>query len=132
MSSECGSGHSLWSLKAGRQLRSTVGAQVEQMMGRRRQGAVQRGRLQQSLQHAAGASVLEALVRGQRVLGPVPPVTELTDVKRVGLLVLVLEVSFQGIVTRECPAAIGTFLGLVDTACCRRGHTEGRNSCKLK
>lgn len=76
--------------------------------------------------------MLQTLVRGERVLGPVPPVTELAHVQSVGLLVLVLEVSFQGIVTRECPAAVGTLLRLVDAAGGRRGHAEGRYSWKLK
>lgn len=118
--------HGLRSLKAGRQLRAVLGAQVEQVVRAGRQRRVQRRRLQQPLQHAAGAAVLQALVRGQRVLGPVPPVTELAHVQRVRLLVLVLEVSFQGIVTRECPAAVRTLLWLVDTAGGGRGHTEGR------
>lgn len=68
---------------------------------------------------------------GQRVFGPVPPVAELAHVERVRLLVLVLEVSFQGIVTREGPAAVGTLLGLVDPASCGRRHTEGRHGCNV-
>lgn len=125
--------HGLWSLKTRRELRAVVaGAQVEQMVRRGRQRAVQRRGFQEALQHATGASVLETLVRGQGVLSPVPSVAELTDVQGVGLLVLVLEVSFQGIVTRECPAAVGTLLRLVDAAGRRRRHTEGRYSCKLK
>lgn len=124
-----GSSRRLRSLEAGRQLRRVVaGAEVEQVVRRRGQRAVQRRRLQQPLQHAAGAAVLQTLVRGQRVLGPVPPVAELAHVQRVGLLVLVLEVSFQRVITRECPAAVRTLLGLVDAAGCGRGHTEGRYS----
>lgn len=109
-----------------------AGAEVEEMVWRRRQRRVQRRGLQQALQHAAGAAVLQALVRGQRVLRPVPPVAEFAHVQRVRLLVLVLEVSFQGIVTRECPAAVWTLLWLVDTACGRRWHTEGRYCWKHK
>lgn len=109
-----------------------AGAQVEQVVRGGREGAVQRGRLQQPLQHAAGAAVLQALVRRQRVLGPVPPVAELAHVQRVRLLVFVLEVSLQGIVTRECPAAVGTLLGLVDPAGGGRRHAEGRDSCNTK
>lgn len=125
--------HSLWSLKARRELRAVVaGAEVEQVVRRRRQRRVQRRGLQQALEHAAGATVLQALVRRQRVLRPVPPVAELAHVQRVRLFVLVLEVSFQGIVTRECPAAVGTLLWLVDTACGGRWHTEGRYCWKHK
>lgn len=105
-----------------------AGAQIEQVVRGRRQGAVKGRGLQQPLQHPARASVLEALVRGQRVLGPVPSVAELADVQSIGLLMLVLEVSFQGIVTRECPAAVWTLLGLVDAAGSWRRHTEGRDS----
>lgn len=116
-------------MQPGRQLRRMLaGAQVEQVVRRGRKSAVQCRRLQQPLEHAARAAVLQALVRRQRVLRPVSPVAELAHVQRVGLLVLVLEVSFQGIVTRECPAAVGTLLRLVDSAGRRRGHTEGRYS----
>lgn len=125
--------HGLWSLKTGRQLGAVVaGAQVEEVVRGGGQRAVQCRRLQQPLQHAAGAAVLQALMGGQGVLGPVPSVAELADVQGVGLLMLVLEVSFQGIVTRECPAAVRTFLRLVDAAGRRRRHTEGRYSCKSK
>lgn len=126
-----GLSHGLWSLEAGRQLR-VLRAQVEQVVRRRRQRALQRRRLQQPLQHAAGAAVLQALVRRQGVLGPVPSVAELAHVQGVGLLVLILEVSLQGIVTRERPAAVGTLLRLVDPAGGGRGHTEGRDSCNSK
>lgn len=125
-----GSGHGLRSLQAGRQRRAVLGAQVEQVVRRGRQRAVQRRRLQQPLQHAAGAAVLQALVRRQRVLGAVPPVAELAHVQRIRLLVLILEVSLQGIVTRKCPAAVGTLLRLVDPAGGGRGHTKGRDSWK--
>lgn len=127
------SGHGLWSLEARGQLgRVVTGAQVEEVVRGRGQRAVQGRGLQQPLQHAAGAAMLQALVRRQRVLGPVPPVAELAHVQRVRLLVLVLEVSLQGIVTRECPAAVRTLLGLVDAPGGGRGHAEGRHSCNTK
>lgn len=126
-----GSRRGLRSLQAGRQLRRVL-AQVEQVVRRGRQRAVQRRRLQQPLQHAAGAAVLQALVRRERVLGAVSPVAELAHVQRVRLLVLVLEVSLQRVVAGECPAAVRTLLRLVYSAGCRRRHTEGRYSCKRK
>lgn len=125
--------HGLWSLEARRELRAVVaGAQIEQVVRGGRQRAVQRRRLQEPLQHPARAAVLQTLVGCERVLRPVPPVAELADVQRVGLLVLVLEVSFQRIVTRKCPAAVRTLLGLVDAAGRWRRHTEGRYSWKPK
>lgn len=86
--------HSLRSLKTGGQLRAVLaGRQVEQVVRRRRQRALERRRLQQPLEHAAGAAMLQTLVRGQRVLGAVASMAELAHVQSVGLLVLVLEVS---------------------------------------
>lgn len=73
-------------------------AEVEQVMRRGRQRRLQSRSLQQSLEHAAGAAVLQTLMRRERVLGAVPPVAELAHVQRVRLLVLVLEVSFQRVV----------------------------------
>ncbi|CAH4028185.1 unnamed protein product [Pieris brassicae] len=122
------SSNRLWSLETGQLRRVVGGGQVEQVVRRRGQRAVQRRRLQQALQHAAGTPVLQALMGGERVLGAIPSVAELTNVERVGLLVLVLEVALEGVVARECPAAVGTLLRLVDAAGGRRGHSEGRNS----
>lgn len=59
---------------------------------------IDRGGLQQPLQHAARAAVLEAPVRRQRVLGAVPAVAELAHVEGVRFLVLVLEMTLQGVV----------------------------------
>lgn len=105
-----------------------AGAQVEQVVRRRGQSALQRRRLQQPLQHTARAAMLQALVRRKRVLSAVSPMTELAYVQRVGLLVFVLEMSFKRVITRECPAAVGTLLGLVDAARCRRRHAKWRDS----
>lgn len=71
---------------------------------------------QQTLECGRRASVLQTLVRGQAVLGPVPPPAEFTNVKRVGLIVLVLEVSFQRVIAAERPLAVRTVLWLVDAA----------------
>lgn len=79
---------------------------------------------QKSLQHAAGASVLETLVRGQRILGPVASMTELTNVQGVGLLVLVLEVSLQRVVAAEGATAVGTLLGFVDATAGWGRHSD--------
>jgi len=54
--------------------------------------------LEESLEHAARAAVLQALVRRQRVLRAVLSLAELADVVRVRLLVLVLVVALQGVV----------------------------------
>jgi len=51
--------------------------------------------LEQTFQHAAGATMLQALVRRQGVLGAIPPMAELTHIQCVRLLVLVLEVPLQ-------------------------------------
>lgn len=127
-----GSSHGLRSLKAGWKLRRMISSQIKEMMRWRCQSTVQCRRLEQPLEHSTRSSMLKTLVGCQRVLRSVPPVAELAHVQRVRLLVLILEMSFQGVVTRECPAAVGTLLWLVDTASCRRGHTEGRNSCNIK
>lgn len=42
--------------------------------------------------------MLQALVRGERVLGAVPAVAELAYVQGVRLLVLILEMTLQGVV----------------------------------
>lgn len=78
--------------------------------------------LEQPLEHAAGAAVLEALVGGEGVLGAVAPVAELAHVHRVRLLVLVLEVALQGVVAGEGATAVGALLGLVYAPGRRRGH----------
>lgn len=87
---------------------------------------MQRRRLQQALQHAARATVLQALVRRERVLGAVPPVAELAHVQRVRLLVLVLEVPLQRVVAGEGAPAVGALLRLVDPAGGGRGHAQWR------
>lgn len=71
------------------------------------------GGFEQTLEHTAGAAVLEALVRGKRVLGAVPPMAELANVQRVRLLVLVLEVPLERVVTREGSPAVRALLRLV-------------------
>lgn len=83
------------------------------------------GGLEQSLEHTAGTPVLEALVRGQGVLGPVPPVAELAHVECVGLFVLVLEVAFKGVVAAEGAPAVWTLLRFVDASGSGRGHSYG-------
>lgn len=50
------------------------------------------------------------------ILGPVSPMAEFAHVKGVRLFVLVLEVSFEGVVTAEGASAVGAFLWLVDTS----------------
>lgn len=74
--------------------------------------------------------MLQTLVRGERVLGPVTSVTELAHVERVGLFVLVLEVSLERVVAGEGAPTIGTLLGLVDAAGCGGRHTHRRRACK--
>lgn len=96
----------------------------------RPQHALDGRRLEQSLEHAAGAAVLQALVRRQRVLGPVPAVAELADVQRVRLLVLVLEVALEGVVAAEGAPAVGALLRLVDAPRRRRRHTYG-GACNI-
>lgn len=81
-------------------------------------------RLEQPLEHAARAAVLQALVRRQRVLGAVPPVAELAHVQRVRLLVLVLEVPLQRVVAREGAPAVGALLRLVDAPARGRWHAQ--------
>lgn len=70
--------------------------------------------------------MLQAFVRCQGVLRAVSPVTELAHVERVGLLVLVLEVSFERVVAGERSSAVRTLLRLVDSARCRWRHPELR------
>lgn len=72
------------------------------MVGRRRRrgggcggGGGGRDRLHQTLERDRRTPVLQALVRGQAVLGPVPPSAKLAHVQRVGPLVFVLEMPFQ-------------------------------------
>lgn len=69
-------------------------------------------------------------MRCQRVLGPVPAMTELADVQSVRLLVLVLEVPFEGIVTAEGSSAVGALLGLVDAPRRWRRHPYG-SACNM-
>ncbi|KAK9885304.1 hypothetical protein WA026_010798 [Henosepilachna vigintioctopunctata] len=69
--------------------------------------------------------MLEALVRGQGVLGAITSVAEFTYVQRVGLLVLVLEVALEGVVAAERPAAVGALLGLVDASRSWWRHPHG-------
>jgi len=71
---------------------------------------------QQTLERGRRAPVLQTPVRGQAVLGPVPPPAEFANVKRVGLIVLVLEVPFQRVIAAERPLAVRTVLWLVDAA----------------
>lgn len=78
--------------------------------------------LEEPLEHAAGAAVLEALVGSEGVLGAVAPVAELADVQGVRLLVLVLEVALERVVAGEGAPAVGALLGLVDAAGRRRWH----------
>ena len=86
------------------------------------ENALDGGCLQEALQHAAGAAVLEALVGREGVLGAVAPVAELADVERVRLLVLVLEVALQRVVAGEGAPAVGTLLGLVYATSRGRRH----------
>lgn len=73
--------------------------------------------------------MLQALVRGERVLGAVPSVAELAHVQSVRLLVLVLEVPLERVVAGEGAPAVGALLRLVDPARCRRRHAQ-RRRCK--
>lgn len=70
-------------------------------------------RLEQSLEHATGASMLQALVGCQGVLGAIAPVAEFAHIQRVRLLVLVLEVPLKRVVARERSPAVRTLLRLV-------------------
>lgn len=81
-------------------------------------------RLQQALQHAARATVLQTLVRCQRVLGAISPVAELAYVQRVGLLVLVLKVPLQRVVAGECASTVGALLRLINPATGWRRHAQ--------
>lgn len=103
--------------------------EVKEVVRRRRQRTLQRRGFEQTLEHAAGAAVLQALVRGERVLGAVAAVAELAHVQRVRLLVLILEVSLEGVVAREGAAAVGTLLRLVDAPRRGRRHAE-HATCK--
>lgn len=91
--------------------------------------------LEEPLEHAAGAAVLQALVRRQRVLRTVRTIAELANVERVRLLVFVLEVAFEGVVARKRTTAVRTFLRLVYAT--RRGwwhlvHDSGRRRrCRM-
>lgn len=82
------------------------------------------GRFEQPLQHSAGSPVLQTLVRGQTVLRAVPAMAEFAHVQRVRLLVLVLKMSFQRVVARECAMAVGTLLRLVDATAGRWWHSQ--------
>lgn len=108
--------------------RPVMAAEAAQLTGRDAgmwpQHALDRRRLQQTLQHATGAAVLQALVRGETVLGAVATVAELADVERVGLLVLVLEVALQRVVAGEGAVAVGTLLRFIDASAGGRGHAE--------
>lgn len=73
--------------------------------------------------------MLQALVRGERVLGTIASMTELAHVQRVGLLVLVLEVALERVVAAEGSAAVGAFLRLVDTS--GRGWRHPHGACNI-
>lgn len=76
---------------------------------------------QKTLERDRRAPVLQALVRCQAVLRPVPPPAELAHVQGVGPIVLVLEVPLQWVIAAERPLAVRAILWLVDTAIgCRR------------
>lgn len=83
-----------------------------------------RGRLEETLEHATGATVLQALVCRQAVLGTVATLAELAHVQLVRAFVLVLEVALEGIVAGKGAAAVGALLRLVDATCRRRGNAE--------
>lgn len=68
--------------------------------------------------------MLQALVRGEAVLGAIASVAELAHVERVRLLVLVLEVALQRVVAGEGAMAVRTLLRFVDAATGRRWHPE--------
>lgn len=95
------------------------------------QDTLDRRRLEQALEHAAGAPVLEALVRGEAVLGAVPAVAELAHVQGVRLLVLVLEVPLQRVVAGEGAMAVRTLLRLVDSSTGGRGHLKRLTTVEL-
>lgn len=118
-----------------------LGRKIEQMrMGGMRMGTVVQagpdvapiagqhrldgGRFEQPLEHAARPPVLQALVRGERVFRPVPPMAELAHVQRVRLLVLVLEVALERVVAGEGAPTVRTLLGLVNAAARRRWHAQ--------
>lgn len=86
-----------------------------------RGGGGGRGGFHETLERDRRAPVLQALVRGQAVLGPVPPPAELAHVRRRARpAVLVQEVPFQRVVAAERPPAVRTVLWLVDAAVGRR------------
>ena len=78
--------------------------------------------LKQPFQHTTGASMLETLVRSQRVLCAVPAIAKFTHVERIRLLVLVLKMTFQRIVAGEGTSAVRTFLRFVYTTSRWRWH----------
>lgn len=78
------------------------------------------GGFHQTFERDRRAAVLQALVRGQAVLGPVSPPAELARVQRVRPAVLVQEMPFQRVVAAERPPAVRTVLWLVDAAVGRR------------
>lgn len=95
---------------------------LEARRRRRAKHALDGRGFEQTFEHAAGAPMLEALVRRERVFGTVSAVAELADVERVGLLVLVLEVALERVVAGEGAAAVGALLGLVDASGSGRRH----------
>lgn len=68
--------------------------------------------------------MLETLVGGQRVLGAIATVTKLAHVQRVGLLVFVLEMTFQRIVAGKGSSTVRTFLWFINATAGRRWHPE--------
>lgn len=68
--------------------------------------------------------MLQALVRGEAVLGAIASVAELAHVERVRLFVLVLEVALQRVVAGEGAMAVRTLLRFVDAATGGRWHPE--------
>lgn len=97
----------------------TAGNVVVRRLGRGGGGG-SGGGLHQTLERDRRAPVLQALVRGQAVLGPVPAPAELAHVQRARPAVLVQEVPFQRVVAAERPPAVRTVLWLVDAAVGRR------------
>lgn len=63
-------------------------------------------------------------MRREAVLGAVPPVAKLAHVERVRLLVLVLEVTLQRVIARECAMAVGTLLGFINATTGRWRHPQ--------
>lgn len=92
--------------------------------GMRAQDTLNRCGLEQSLQHATGATMLQALVRSEAVLGAIASVAELAHVERVRLFVLVLEVALQRVVAGEGAMAVRTLLWFIDAATGGRWHPE--------